>query len=122
MEELNLLEGVKSSFTPEMVQRIGSFAHESPEKTGRVINEAVPAVVAQMADRASSAEGAANLYEMAKDAPMMGSLLGESSEGVAEKGQGLLARLFGDRREAASAELVMKGSSKTSMTGKRPAV
>lgn len=105
MEDINLLEKVRSGFTPDVVQRIGSYVGESPRNTERVIGEAVPSLVSQMAEQVSSDAGATNLYQMAKASGEEATASEVTSVSVAERGQGVVSRLFGERRQAVTDEI-----------------
>jgi outer membrane protein OmpA-like peptidoglycan-associated protein len=103
---MNLVDVAKSTLEGPVVERISAYLGETPGHTQQAINDAVPSVFQGMASQASSKEGAAKLYELAKESGQKeGGLLSklgtsmapQDAEALGQKGQSLLRSLFGDR-------------------------
>jgi outer membrane protein OmpA-like peptidoglycan-associated protein len=101
--ETNLVDLAKSNFTPGLLQNLGSFIGESPDKTRQLVDDALPNVFAGMAAQSTSETGAARLYGMAKEgtghdaSELMGSLTDTNrAEALGQEGQRVVQSVLGD--------------------------
>ena len=123
----NLLDAAKGLFTNELVSKASSFLGESEGGVTKAINGILPAVISGITQRASSADGAAGILNMATEQHQSGLLdnisgfLGGDNGSMLTKGAGLLSGLFGDKVGGITSLISnfagIKGSSVTSLLG-----
>lgn len=97
----NLLDSVKGLFTSDLVSKMASSFGESEGGIQKAIGGAIPAVLTGLLNKAGSADGAASLLNLSKDAVSsgmlgnLGNLLGGGN--MLGKGMDMLKGLFGDK-------------------------
>ncbi|NML20533.1 DUF937 domain-containing protein [Pseudoflavitalea sp. G-6-1-2] len=100
----NLLDSVKGLFTNDLISKMASSFGESEGGIQKAISGAVPAVLTGLLNKGSSADGAASLLNLSKDAASggimsnLGNLLGGGT--LLTKGMDMLKGLFGDKTNA----------------------
>jgi outer membrane protein OmpA-like peptidoglycan-associated protein len=115
----NIIDQAKSVVTPEIIQKVASSTGESPQNIGRAIHGAFPTLLAGLAHRASSPEGASSILDALKRGDYTGTAEGPGTEGGGapelQDGHGLVTKIFGDRgphvAEALAAHSGIKSSS-----------
>ena len=104
---VNLLSLLQNEFSGDVVSKVASLLGEPPAKTQSAVASAIPAVIGALTQRASTPQGAGDLFGMLQkggfDGNMFGSLasvLGKSNGAtdLMKLGGPLLASLFGSRQ------------------------
>jgi outer membrane protein OmpA-like peptidoglycan-associated protein len=101
----NLLDSVKGLFSSDVINKMASSFGESEGGIQKAIGGAIPAVLTGLLNKASSADGAASLLNLSKDAASsgmlgnLGNLLGGGGN-LLGKGMDMLKGLFGDKTNA----------------------
>src|SRR5690242_3601330 len=99
-----LLELVQDTLTPDIIGKITNLVGETPAATESALRRAAPAVLAGVADNASTAEGAEHMRSLVRDGGWGADLLnnlgsrlgdGDATSGLVAAGTNLLASLFG---------------------------
>ena len=99
---INLIDTVTEHLKGPVLEQLGAWIGETPEKTREVTGGIVPAILAGVAGKAAEPEGSSlfgSIMDQVDDSLLdkLGSVLkGEEAEQVAESGGGLLSSLFGD--------------------------
>lgn len=97
----NLLDSVKGLFTSDLISKMASSFGESEGGIQKAVSGAIPAVLTGLLNKAGSADGAASLLNLSKDASssgMLGNLSGLLGGGnLLGKGMDMLKGLFGDK-------------------------
>ena len=104
----NLLDMLGQAVTPDLVGGLGKLLGESDTGIGSGIGSLLPGLLASMANKASTAEGASGLFSMVNDARIdtdlterLGTLVrGVQSTNLLNLGSQLLSGLFSPDREA----------------------
>jgi len=100
----SLLELVQDTLTPDIIGKITNLVGETPAATESALRRAAPAVLAGVADNASTAEGAEHMRSLVRDGGWGADLLnnlgsrlgdGDATSGLVAAGTNLLASLFG---------------------------
>jgi len=100
----SLLELVQDTLTPDIIGKITNLVGETPAATESALRRAAPAVLAGVADNASTAEGAEHMRPLVRDGGWGADLLnnlgsrlggGDATSGLVAAGTNLLASLFG---------------------------
>jgi outer membrane protein OmpA-like peptidoglycan-associated protein len=116
--DFNIIDQAKSVVTPEIVQKVAASTGESPLNTGRAIYGAFPTLVAGLAHRASTPQGASSLLDTLRRGDFSGPADRPGSErGAAEalrEGHGLVGEIFGERRGSVSEALAAHSGVKSS--------
>jgi hypothetical protein len=105
-----LFESVERRLTPQMIRQISAFLDERPSSTRKAIAVALPALMAGLMERASSARGAETLLNVIYRIGL-GLDLDELSHGVGSydhlhrAGRAVLATIFGGRSGAVVAQM-----------------
>lgn len=100
----NLLDSVKGLFNSDLVSKMASSFGESEEGIQKAIGGGIPAVLTGLLNKAGTADGAASLLNLSKDAASsgimgnLGNLLGGGN--LLGKGMDMLKGLFGDKTNA----------------------
>src|SRR5262249_55487635 len=102
----NLISKLQSEFTEDAIGRIASFIGETPAHTQSAIGYAVPATVGMLAQKAQTAQGAADLFGMMQrggfdgTSDTLGALLrtGTPAPDRVKTGASLVSSLFGARQ------------------------
>ena len=105
----NLLDMLGQAVTPDLVGGLGKLLGESESGIGSGISSLLPGLLALMANKASTAEGASGLFSMVNDARIetdlterLGTLVrGVQSTNLLGLGSQLLSGLFSTDRESA---------------------
>jgi OOP family OmpA-OmpF porin len=125
---MNLIEGALSYIRAGAIDKASALVGESPASTRKAVEVAAPTVVAGLADKASSTEGAEDLMRVVEDAGLLESparvsdrLNSASGDELVGLGKDMLGHVFGGRlsgvADAAAAESGVKPSSMTSLLG-----
>jgi OOP family OmpA-OmpF porin len=105
---VNLVELVKGYLTPDIIQKAGSFVGESESTTQKAMNGIVPALLAALANQASTSTGAEKLSRMLDAGKYDGSALnnlgnlfsgGETTQKAITQGKDILSSLLGNKTE-----------------------
>jgi OOP family OmpA-OmpF porin len=104
----NLVETLKSQFTPELLQQLSAVVGESPARTQEAVGGAIPTLLAGLTNLASSEDGAtqlANLLGQGRYGNLLNnfsSLLGggNATQGLLSSGRDILGTLFGGKLSA----------------------
>ena len=105
----NLLDSVKGLFTNDLISKMASSFGESEGGIQKAISGAIPAVLTGLLNKGSSADGAASLLNLSKDAASggimsnLGNLLGGGT--LLTKGMDMLKGLFGDKTNAVTSTI-----------------
>lgn len=105
-----LFESVERRLTPQMIRQISAFLDERPSSTRKAIAVALPALMAGLNERASSARGAETLLNVIHRVGL-GLELDELSRGdgsydhLHRAGRAVLATIFGGRSGAVVARM-----------------
>jgi OmpA-OmpF porin, OOP family len=122
----NLLSSVKGYLTPDVVQSASTMTGESESATRQAMHGGVSSIFAGLANLASSPEGASTLGNLARE-PAYGSLLnnipsafggGGATTSLMNAGQGLLAKIFGDRSSGVNEAVAQSSGVSASSAGK----
>ncbi|HLJ85255.1 MAG TPA: OmpA family protein [Candidatus Angelobacter sp.] len=105
LRPVNLLDTVKSYFSPELVRRAASLVGESESSTRQALNGSVPAVLLGLTNMVSSRKGADNLarllqsggYASALENPLSLFRSGRTTTNMLSSGQYLLGKVFGNK-------------------------
>ena len=102
----NLLDGVKGQLTDALLSKAASFLGEDSSLTSKAMGLILPSVLGGMANKAASADGATQLFDMLKSDNhssdifgSLGTLLGGGSatQGLLESGDSTINALFGNK-------------------------
>src|SRR5262252_1894934 len=102
----NLIEMLQGSLAPTLVREASRFLGESESATRSVVNAAMPALLGGLMQKASTAQGAASLFDLlsgptvgARAANNLGGLLANADQATAlvKSGADFLSTLFGDK-------------------------
>jgi hypothetical protein len=99
---INLIDTVMENLKGPVLEQLGSWIGESPEKTREVTGGIVPAILAGLAGKVAEPEGSSvfgTILDQVDDGLLdkLGSVFkGEEADKVAESGGGLLSSLFGE--------------------------
>src|SRR5690349_9278211 len=105
-----VLESIERRLTPQMIRQISAFLDERPASTRKAIAVALPALMAGLIERASSARGAETLLNVIHRVGL-GLDLDELSHGggsydhLHRAGRAVLATIFGGRSGAVVARM-----------------
>src|SRR5262245_40660132 len=103
---INLSDRLQSEFSSDAIAKIGSFLGENSTNTQTGLGHAIPAILATLAQKSQTAQGAADVFSMLQrggfDGRTFGSVIGvlKSGEGAADAvkiGTPLISTLFGPR-------------------------
>lgn len=105
---VNLLNLVQGQFSGDVVARLASMIGESPAATESAVSSVVPAVLATLAEKASTTQGASDLVSLIQQTGVTDSpagslpnlLSGASTPDVGSIGGQLLDGVFGNRLSA----------------------
>jgi hypothetical protein len=106
----HVFDGVDRRLTPQMIRQISAFLDERPSSTRKAIAVALPALVAGLTERASSARGAETLLNVIHRVGL-GLDLDELSRGggsyddLNRAGRTVLATIFGGRSSIVAARI-----------------
>jgi hypothetical protein len=95
---MNLLSLIQNQFSPQILNQISGAVGESPEGTKSALSTAFPALLGSLMGKASSPNGANDVYNMVKQGPNQGSWTDSLS--------GLLGGLSGGGASPASTSLL----------------
>src|SRR5262245_12380318 len=101
----NLVELVKSQFTPEVLQQLSTVVGENPARTQEAVAGAIPTLLAGLTNFASSGTGATTLTDLLNQGDYgnllnnLPSLLRSSNatQDLQNSGRDILSTLFGGR-------------------------
>jgi hypothetical protein len=99
---INLIDAVMDNLKGPVLEQLGSWIGESPEKTREVTNGLVPTILAGLAEKVAEPEGSSlfgTILDQVDDGLLdkLGSVFkGDAAEKVSESGGGLLTSLFGE--------------------------
>jgi OOP family OmpA-OmpF porin len=105
---VNLVELVKGYLTPDIIQKAGSYVGESESAAQKAMNGIVPALLAAMANQASTSTGAEKLSRMLDAGKYDGSALnnlgslfsgGETTQKAITQGKDILSSLLGNKTD-----------------------
>ena len=105
---VNLVELAKGYLTPDIIQKAASFAGESESATQKAMSGIVPALIAGLANQASTTSGAEKLSRMLDTGKYVGSALnnlgslfsgGETTRKAVTEGKDILGSLLGNKTE-----------------------
>jgi outer membrane protein OmpA-like peptidoglycan-associated protein len=121
----NLLDSVKGVISNELVSKAAGSLGESESGIQKALGAALPSVLAGLLGKASNAEGASGILNMAKDAAgsgllsNLGGFLGGDNSSLLGKATDMLKGLFGDKLAGISSLISnfagIKGSSASSL-------
>jgi OmpA-OmpF porin, OOP family len=108
MSPSSILDLIRDTVTPDILQRVSGVIGETPAATAKVFGAAVPAILAGATERASTPAGAEGLASMITQGGYgggwldnLGSLLGGgSTSALMQGGTRILGNLFGNRQES----------------------
>ncbi|AKF85930.1 hypothetical protein MFUL124B02_18925 [Myxococcus fulvus 124B02] len=118
----NLIDMVRERFTGNVMQKMGSSLGEDPMSLGRALPGAIAAIGGSVAERGSTEGGAQRLLSQLNEGGFTGPNAGNEdpfAPDMAERGQGMLSGLFGDKLGAVTSALGRTGglSNSKSATG-----
>lgn len=120
---MNLLETIMGQLGPGTVGKLSGLLGESESSTKSALGAAIPALMGQVADKASTEKGASELFDMIGDndgSQDFSSMLG-NKDALLNKGSGIMSGLMGSRSSGLSSMLSkftgMGGNSMTSLMG-----
>jgi outer membrane protein OmpA-like peptidoglycan-associated protein len=98
----NLVDAAKSLFTSELAGQASTFLGENENGISKAVSGMVPSLLMGLSERASTADGAQSIANLAQDQFQSGVLhnLGgffDNNSGLLEKGAGLASQLFGQK-------------------------
>ncbi|WP_139558141.1 DUF937 domain-containing protein [Methylotetracoccus oryzae] len=99
---INLIDAVMENLKGPVLEQLGSWIGESPEKTHEVTSGLVPTILAGLAEKVAEPEGSSlfgTILDQVDDGLLdkLGSVFkGDEAEKVSETGGGLLTSLFGE--------------------------
>jgi len=105
---INLVDLIKGYLTPDIVKKASTFVGESESATQKAVSGIVPALLAAMANQASTTDGAERLSRMLDTGKYDGSALnnlgslfsgGETTQKAITEGKNVLSSLFGGKTE-----------------------
>lgn len=103
---MDLLGLVKEQLTATVISKVSDFLGESTENTRSALGSAMPSILGGLMQKASTTEGASNLFDVMKSAGKDRSLLNNLSDTLGDVtnatkltsvGGGLLGSIFGDK-------------------------
>ncbi|MFY1825438.1 OmpA family protein [Myxococcus fulvus] len=108
----NLIDMVRERFTGNVMQKMGSSLGEDPMSLGRALPGAIAAIGGSVAERGSTEGGAQRLLSQLNEGGFTGPNAGNEdvfAPDMAERGQGMLTGLFGDKLGAVTSALGRTG-------------
>ncbi len=102
----NILEGLQSVFSGEIVGKLGQFLGEDPAKTKSALGSALPAILGGLVSKGSSSEGASEILGMITKGGFGEDTLkglsgafsgGEATKNLLNTGRELLSGIFGGK-------------------------
>jgi len=103
---LNIVESSRNGFGYETLGKLGKYLGLDPEKTGKALGMALPALVGGLAAKSSTAAGAEDILNVIRNGGFgeetlkgLGAALagGEGTKGLEETGSGILEGIFRDK-------------------------
>lgn len=104
---VNLIDLLKSELSGEAISKVASFIGENPAVTQKAVGAALPALLGAMSNKATTGQGASELFSMldkggfgANQLGSLASILGGSSGAadLVKMGAPLMSALFGSRQ------------------------
>jgi outer membrane protein OmpA-like peptidoglycan-associated protein len=122
---INLVEAVKSLFTPELINKAGNYLGENESGVSKAISGIIPAIFTGLINKVSTHEGANTVAQMAQEQNHSGiqdnvsTLFGNDGGGIMNNASKFIHNLFGNKTDTITSLISefsgLKGASASSL-------